>query len=236
MRRSQEHLESKRSKRVNRIVSTLFLILMLPRVHASQQPAPDLSLIDIDGTRFSIGEFKGRPVLIDFMATWCKPCADQMPNLVELSKEYGERIVIVSISVDPVFDTEGRLRQFRSKFGADWRFARGDSNLVLAYQVALIPLYMVIDGDGHVVSRLVISPSYSDFRAALARAGAGDVQGEHPWIPALGYAAALGLLAILAFVLSKTSLRWFLRRRQPMTLAIKRLSNAQLLMVVFWFR
>ncbi len=119
--------------------------------------APNFSLRDLDGRPFQLKDFRGKVVLLDFMATWCGPCRASMPGLKVLWEEYGGRIVLISISVDPVYDTEDRLRSWVRGGGATWIHARDtmDPPLAQIYGVTGIPTYVIIDKDGCVRYRHV---------------------------------------------------------------------------------
>src|SRR5215469_6785072 len=56
---------------------------------ASPQPAPEISITDLDGKPLSLGDFKGKVVLLNLWATWCQPCIKEMPSLVDLQKNLG---------------------------------------------------------------------------------------------------------------------------------------------------
>ncbi|MEF8847689.1 MAG: TlpA disulfide reductase family protein, partial [Candidatus Thermoplasmatota archaeon] len=62
--------------------------------------APDFTLETFDGTQFTLSGCQGKPVILDFMAVRCPPCADQMPELQKVKKEKGDNVVILSIDVD----------------------------------------------------------------------------------------------------------------------------------------
>ena len=59
--------------------------------HAST-PAPDWQLNDLDGKTVKFSDFRGKVVILDFWATWCAPCRVEIPNFVELQKQYGDRV------------------------------------------------------------------------------------------------------------------------------------------------
>jgi thiol-disulfide isomerase/thioredoxin len=68
---------------------------------AETRPFGDLALTDLKGTRVSLGELKGRIVVLNFWATWCKPCVAEMPLLAGAAQLYRERgVVVVAASVD----------------------------------------------------------------------------------------------------------------------------------------
>jgi peroxiredoxin len=65
------------------------------------EPLPDYAARSLDGAEVSIGEFRGRVVLLSFWATWCSECVDQLPDLQALKDELGEQgLELISVSVD----------------------------------------------------------------------------------------------------------------------------------------
>lgn len=117
----------------------------------------DFSLVDIDGKPFRLSDFRGRVVLLDFMATWCGPCRASMSDLRELRRDFGEELVMISISVDPTSDTVEQLKAWRDYFEADWIHARDtvDPPLSQKYKVGSIPTLIIIDKRGNVGFRHV---------------------------------------------------------------------------------
>lgn len=114
--------------------------------------ASDFSLTDLDGNSFQLSDFRGKVVVIDFMATWCGSCRQQIPYLKVVWEEerYGDKIVLMSIDVDPTESAE-TLRSFAQEFPyATWIWARDIVNLAQTYQVTNIPKTVIIDQDGYI--------------------------------------------------------------------------------------
>lgn len=130
----------------------------------------NFTLSDINGNVFWLDDFKGQVVLLDFMATWCGPCQASMPGLKTLHEEFKERVVIISISVDPVFDTEQRLRDWMDSWDAQWVHAQdlADPPVSQLFGVTGIPTYVILDKNGHIRYRYVGLTSESTLRENLS--------------------------------------------------------------------
>lgn len=110
----------------------------------------DFTLVDLDGEVFRLSDYRGSVVLLDFMATWCGPCRASVPDLISIYGELGDRIVMVSISVDPVHDTDSVLEEWRREWEAEWIHARdlADPPVSQLFDVKGIPTYCLIDKEG----------------------------------------------------------------------------------------
>ena len=132
----------------------VFSLVVLGLLSCSQvvyaELAPEFTLTDIDGNTFSLSDFRGKIVLLDFFATWCGPCRSEMPHLKATQDEFYEELVVISISVDPDYDTVERLQQFRSSYNITWTLARDTANVAAKYDVSAIPTLYVIDQNGYV--------------------------------------------------------------------------------------
>lgn len=119
--------------------------------------AGDFSLVDIEGTPFRLSDFRGRVVLLDFMATWCGPCRMSMSDLLEIRDEFGEDVVLISISVDPASDTVEQLRSWRDSWEADWIHARdtADPPVGRRFEISAIPTLVIVDKNGGIGFRHV---------------------------------------------------------------------------------
>ena len=65
------------------------------------KPAPELRLDDLEGKPLSLSDFKGKVVFVNFWATWCGPCQDEIPSLIELQNQYASKgFTVVGIAMD----------------------------------------------------------------------------------------------------------------------------------------
>lgn len=133
--------------------------------------APNFSLIDLDGNTFQLIDFKGKVVIIDFMATWCGPCKVSMPGLKAIYEEFEGQIIMISIDVDPIHETEQILRDWMNGWEASWMHARdtADPPVSQLYDVTGIPTYVIVDKKGDVRYRHVgLTPEEKLFNEIMA--------------------------------------------------------------------
>src|SRR5438874_5240131 len=64
------------------------------------QPAPQVGFTDVDGKPMTLADFKGKPVVINFWATWCQPCLKEMPSLERLQSNLEGRLTVAAVSED----------------------------------------------------------------------------------------------------------------------------------------
>src|SRR5438445_12606230 len=67
---------------------------------SAPQPAPETRFTDADGKPFSLADFRGKPVVINLWATWCRPCLKEMPSLDRLQTALGDKLVVAAVSQD----------------------------------------------------------------------------------------------------------------------------------------
>jgi thiol-disulfide isomerase/thioredoxin len=142
---------------------------------ALKKQAPAFEVTALDGTHFNLDAMGGRVVLIDFWATWCGPCNEELPHVKKIAKEFaGEPLVILSVSWD---SDDAKWRQFIQKNEMTWMQYR-DANHTLsnAFGVEAIPHYFVIDTDGGLTTELVGSGSNVEGRLKKLVAKAHEAQ------------------------------------------------------------
>ena len=124
---------------------------------SSFQLAPNFTLLNTELEEVSLSDYQGKVVIVDFWATWCKPCKEEIPRFIELYAEYrAQGFEMIGISTD---DVEGRLKSIElffeelSKEGFDINYPilLAESDVIQSYQVPLLPSAYLINRDGKIV-------------------------------------------------------------------------------------
>lgn len=109
-------------------------------------------MLDADGNTVRLSDMFGKPVVINFWATWCPPCKRERPDFDRLCREYGDRVVFMMVNLtDGRRDTVDGTKKFVSEKGYTFPvyFDTGLSG-AKAYSVSSIPQTTFIDANGNV--------------------------------------------------------------------------------------
>jgi peroxiredoxin len=145
-------------------------------------PAPAFSLPRLDGQgELSLADLRGRVVLLNFWATWCKPCEDEMPAMQRLWQRLaGPGFELVAVSVD---DGSADVEAFRARLGLGFPILLDPARDVAhAYQSFRYPESYLIDRDGRILARY-IGPRDWDatlYQDRIARLVSGEGGAEAP--------------------------------------------------------
>ncbi len=112
--------------------------------------APDFTLKNLDGDEVRLSDYRGKIVFVNFWATWCGPCRQEVPVFIELQEKFGkDKLVILGISVD-----RGDLSvvpKFSEQFGINYEVLYHSPQVVASYGgINSIPTTFIIDGDGNI--------------------------------------------------------------------------------------
>ena len=118
------------------------------------QEAPAFTLEDLDGNSVSLQDYKGKVLLINFWATWCPPCKDEIPSLNQLHKKYsGKDFAVIGISTD---DKKKAIVKFIKKHKVDFIIPHDkDGKIMREYKVFSLPTSFLIDKQGNIVEKFL---------------------------------------------------------------------------------
>lgn len=112
-------------------------------------PAPDFTLTSLSGEQISLAGLAGKPVLLNFWATWCPPCKDEMPLLQEYSIRYAGKFTILAVDYG---EKESEVRPFIEELNLDFPiFLDPGDEVNTLYQVQGYPTTYFIGADGSIV-------------------------------------------------------------------------------------
>lgn len=131
--------------------------------------APDFTVTDAEGAETRLSDHRGRPVVINFWATWCPPCRSELPGFDSLYAEYGDRIDFMMVDLtDGERDTEDVVRDFIAEQGYtfpvyfDTAFSASE-----AYQIYSIPVTVFVRPDGTIAAQQIGAMQEQALRAYL---------------------------------------------------------------------
>ncbi len=128
----------------------------------TNQRAPDFTLKDVKGVAFSLSSYKGRVVLLNFWATWCPACKEEMPSMNKLGRQFKNRkFSIIAVSTDR---SVADVREFLKGESADFTVLVDESLSVskFLYKVFALPTSYLIDKKGVIVEKYFGEENWTD--------------------------------------------------------------------------
>ena len=165
----------------NRLLSgvVLFLVVLTsvgcggaeePAGVAVGSPAPTFKLKSLDGRTVESGSLKGRPVVLNFWATWCAPCQEEIPELKALAA--GGAAEVVGVALD-----EGgpdAVSPFVGRHGINYTVLLGDQETFMRFDGGVIPYTLLLDSSQRVVKIYRGATTRATLERDLKAAGQGD--------------------------------------------------------------
>lgn len=147
----------------------IFLLSFLALSLAHAQDAPPFRLPGLDGKEYALSDFQGQPVLLTFFTTWCPYCAEELPLLEKLYKEYREKASLVVLGID-LQEPEDLVRKFTERVGISFPVlldAKGETGF--SYRILGLPTLFFIDPEGRIADMIIGGSDEATIRRKLDR-------------------------------------------------------------------
>lgn len=125
---------------------------------------PALELKDLDGAPVRLADYRGKVVLLNFWATWCEPCRDEMPSMQSLKRRLaGRPFEVLAVNFG---ESESKVKEFLGRFPVDFRIPLDRFNTARRdWNVKLLPTSFIIGADGSVRYVVVGEFNWADDQA-----------------------------------------------------------------------
>ena len=135
-----------------------------------RQPAPAVAGETLEGAALALADMAGRPVVVNFWASWCGPCAKEAPALQNVAEAYDGRVTFVGVNVK---DQPGAARNFEDDFGVEYPSWYDEAAAIAAsfggIGPAALPSTIVLDAEHRVAARLIGAVTEPQLAAELDR-------------------------------------------------------------------
>ena len=157
------------------LVVGLFALLIWKVAQGSQKEAapgklaPDFTLGRIGGPgELQLSSLRGKPVVLNFWASWCHPCKQEAPALQALSKRWGKQLVVLGVDVN---DFQGDARGFMRRYGLTYPVVHDNKNKTTPkYGLIALPETFFIDRRGRIVEHVPGEVRAQDLRDGVEKA------------------------------------------------------------------
>src|SRR5438477_807575 len=128
-------------------------------------PAPDVQFTKLDGNPFRLNDLRGRVVLLNFWATWCVPCRNEIPSLSAMQKDLDERgLSIIGVSYD---DTADLVQEFQKDIPQSYQIVLGGREVGSQLPASPLPTTYIIDRQGRIRDKMIGERTRAAFESVI---------------------------------------------------------------------
>lgn len=118
--------------------------------------APDFTVLDMNGNRVSLSDYRGKPVVLNFWATWCYYCKEEMPDFNEAYKNHPEVQFLMVDATDGIQEPQEKAKSYVAEQGFEFDiFFDTDQEAVSNYSVTGLPATYFIDKNGNIAAQRI---------------------------------------------------------------------------------
>lgn len=128
------------------------------------EKAPDFTLQTLDGKTVKLSDYRGKKVFLNYWATWCPPCREEMPEMQRFHEKYGDEVVVLAVNGTGTEDSEKAVRDYILE--GEYTFpVLLDKELEInqTYQIISIPTTYFIGTDGVIQEERMVGPMTFDY-------------------------------------------------------------------------
>ncbi len=151
------------------LTACLLPFLLVPAHTAAEPAAPSIQFEDREGSTHQFEELRGHPAVVNFWATWCGPCREEMPRLQKLSEDYAaQQVRFIAVSIDAP-DTRSKIDSIVQKrnFHLPIWIGASDETLAALNLGKLVPATLILDAEGEIIGKIEGEVREKDVRARL---------------------------------------------------------------------
>lgn len=118
----------------------------------SQTTAPDFTVTDPEGVEHTLSNLRGKPVVVNFWASWCGPCKMEMPHFQKMWQTYGNEVEFMMVNLSAGFgDTREKAEQFLADGGYTFPVYYDEaSQCAIGYGLSGVPMTVFVDAEGYI--------------------------------------------------------------------------------------
>jgi cytochrome c biogenesis protein CcmG/thiol:disulfide interchange protein DsbE len=137
----------------------------------SGEAASDFSWYDSSGKQISLGDLRGKNVLINFWATWCGPCKAELPDIRAINKEYATKgLVIIGVSEDKGGNELSDVYNFAAEYGLTYQIVIDNDDIANAYgNINAIPTSFFVDKNGKIIDKWIGTRDKAFFESTVKK-------------------------------------------------------------------
>jgi len=137
------------------VLAAAVLFVGCSPAESADRKAPDFSLQNITNNTVRLSDYEGKVIILNFFATWCPPCRDEIPDFVKLFDEYGDKnLAIIGISTER--GQADTVKSFASLYGINYPVLIDDGFVSREYgPIVSIPTTFIVDKNGNIAEKII---------------------------------------------------------------------------------